>query len=159
MDERLLIVARLTAARKDLDEVVDRLTDGLLSWAPREGMRTVGGQLLEIVGTEIQVLARISPHPELSYDEALAAVGNFESLDNLKKRMTEVRSETLAFLNSLTADQLYEDANIPNEWNESLGLSQMPRGEVFRSIAQHEAYHTGQLVSYLWSRGDDPYSW
>ena len=29
--------------------------------------------------------------------------------------------------------------------------------EVLRNIAAHEWYHTGQLVSYLWTRGEDPY--
>ena len=34
-----------------------------------------------------------------------------------------------------------------------------PISEVLRSIATHESYHTGQLITYLWMRGDNPYEW
>ena len=39
-----LLKARLALVRRDLEEIVDRLTPDLLEWAPAEGMRTVSGQ-------------------------------------------------------------------------------------------------------------------
>ena len=55
MDTKELLKARFNLVRRDLNRVLDRLTDELLQWAPREGMRTVGGQLFEIAGKEIEL--------------------------------------------------------------------------------------------------------
>lgn len=156
MDEKTLIAARFHHVRRDLEEVVGRLNDELLPWAPLEGMRTVAGQLVEIAATEFQVISRLRGEPEISFSEAEDAVGDRTSLAHLVSQLRRAREETLTYL--ATAD-LAGRAPIPLEWNESMGLPEVPIGEVLRSIAEHEAYHTGQLVSYMWSRGDDPYTW
>ncbi len=52
-----LLKARLALVRRDLDPIVTRLTPDLLTWAPAAGMRTISGQIVEIVATEMQLIA------------------------------------------------------------------------------------------------------
>jgi len=51
---------------------------------------------------------------------------------------------------------LEESVSNPERWWEALRLTEGPRSEVLRNIASHEWYHTGQLIIYLWMRGDNP---
>ena len=152
------LASRLHLVRKDLDEVLGRISDSDLSWAPVEGMRTVGGQLQEIVATEMQIMIALREGRTTSYVEMhkLCERGNLAEYVDLLER---TRAETLGYLESLTDEELEAEVRMPLEYSESLGMEAVPRSEVLRSIAQHEWYHVGQLVSYVWSRGDDPYSW
>ena len=38
-----MLKARLAMVRQDLDQVIARLTDADMTWAPKDGMRTIGG--------------------------------------------------------------------------------------------------------------------
>ena len=154
-----LIKARLDLVREDLDEVTARLSDDMLPWAPAAGMRTIKGQLEEIAGTEVQTVTWMREGVQIPYEQAMAFGESTESLEGLKGVLRTVRAGTLAFLDSLSEKELAAPAPFPERWFESLRLPSVPPSEAFRSIAQHEWYHVGQLVSYLWARGDDPYKW
>ncbi len=151
--------ARLQLVRDELNQVIARLDDSMLPWAPREGMRTIQGQLLEIATTEIQNQAMLIDGASISFREAEPAGPETESVAGLETMLERVRARTLAYLDGLDDAQLEESIAYPPEWFESLQADRVPRSEVVRSIAQHEWYHVGQLVSYLWARGDDPYDW
>lgn len=154
-----LLKGRLATTRVDLEEVISRLSDELLPWAPAPGMRTVRGQLEEIGGTELQILGWVQDRRDLSYKEAVASLEPLTGLAELGAALRSIRSETLAWLDSLSETDLERPVAFPDGWFESLGLPEVPLHEGIRSIAQHEWYHVGQLVSYLWARGDDPYKW
>lgn len=156
--QRDLVLARLGHTRAALDEVLAHLSPDSMTWAPREGMRTMAGQLVEIAATEIQILARLIEGRSPSDDEVRGQIGAYEDLDILRDFLAKVRRETLAYLCTLSDDQLAESVDIRG-WHESIGLARTPRAEIFISVAQHESYHTGQLVTYLWAKGDDPYEW
>ena len=85
--------------------------------------------------------------------------GREKSLAGIKEVLAETRKATVKYLDSLSDQDLEMPVKFPTDWWEGLGLAELPLHEVFRNVAMHEWYHTGQLVSYLWSRGDDPYSW
>ena len=51
-----LLAARLATVRRDLQENLDRMTDVALDSAQSAGIRTLSGQLVEIIGTEIQLI-------------------------------------------------------------------------------------------------------
>lgn len=159
MSTATLIEARLAIVRKDLDEAMSRLSDADLSWAPSEGMRTIGGQLLEIAGTERQLIGYLRDSRIIPFEEATAFGEKSETLGGLKEILENVRGETLEYVHSLGETAMAAPVTLPQGWWEGLDLPEVPRGEALRGIAHHEWYHTGQLVSYLWSRGDDPYSW
>ena len=151
--------ARLQLVRNDLLEVMGRLKDEDLGFAPKDGMRTIGGQLAEIASTETQLLSYLKDGKELDWKVTNAKFESIGDLVGMKQALEETRAATLEYLDSLTEEQLEALAPMPKGWFESLGREAVPPSEVFRSLAQHEWYHVGQLVSYQWFRGDDPYSW
>lgn len=153
------IKAQLAAVRRDLDEILPRLKDEMMGWAPAEGMRTIGGQLVEIAATEMQLLAILKREPEISWERAQEIIGDPNSLTNLTAHLRETRIKTIAYIDSLFEEQLEQPAGVHSGWGVALGIENIPRSEVLRGIAQHEAYHVGQLTSYLWAHGDDPYEW
>ena len=155
---RELLLARLSTTRAALDEVLEHLEPAQMTWAPKAGMRTIAGQLVEIAATEYQILERLKTGQFVSDDEVRALIGDYENFDRLKEILAEVRASTLAYLGGLSDAELGEAVPILG-WHESIGLPETPRVEIFVSVCQHESYHTGQLVSYLWAHGDDPYAW
>ena len=153
-----MIEARLAFVRKDLMKLFGHLHEDLLSWAPSPGMRTVSGQLIEIAGSELQTIAMMREGRWVSDDEVKRLIGDTSDRSNLLVFLESVRNDTLAYLAGLSDEALVSEVELKG-WHESIGLPSVPRGEALRGIAQHEYYHLGQLVSYLWARGNDPYSW
>lgn len=155
----MLLKARLALVRRDLEPIVKRLSPEMLDWSPAAEMRTISGQLVEIIGTEIQLIARLREGKQLSDDEAREIIGDCRDLSNLQRALADVRQQTIEYLDSLSEDELHEEVEFDAGWFASLMLPTVPRTEIFLNIADHEWYHVGQLTSYLWARGVDPYSW
>lgn len=143
--------------RQDLDQVLARFTDADVSWSPGQGARTVGGQLFEIVGKEVETLLWIQqgewPEEVSPFDP------NSSTIAEMRTVLGSIREETFTYLDSQSEADLRRMIPCPDGWWEALRLTECPQDEILRNIAMHEWYHTGQLVSYLWIRGDDPYSW
>ena len=154
-----LIQGRFAKIRRILDAIIERLTPDLVDWAPAEGMRTVSGQILEIASVEISLVPRLRDGKDLSDPEIEAIAGDCRTLEGLKRLLVDVRSETLGYLDSLSESELAEEVTYCGAWFGSYWRPTMPRAELFLNIAEHEYYHVGQLISYLWFRGDDPYKW
>ena len=154
-----LITARLAKVRRNLDQIVDRLTPDIMDWAPAEGMRTVSGQLAEILFIEIPLIGHLKDGEDMSDAAVDEIIGDSGSLDNLRRQLIAVRERTLSYLNSLSDIELSEEVGYGGPWFGSLWLPTLPRAEVFLNVAEHEFYHVGQLTSYLWARGDNPYNW
>jgi uncharacterized damage-inducible protein DinB len=96
---------------------------------------------------------------DISDAEVDDMIGDSTSLDNLKRVLISVRQETLDYLDTLSEAELEENVSYLGAWFGSFWLPELPRAELFLNIADHEHYHIGQLTSYLWFRGDDPYKW
>lgn len=154
-----LIKAELDSVRSDLAEMFPHLTDDLLPWAPTEGMRTIHGQFVEIIVTERWMMDRIQGLPKWDYPEGEAPLWETATLSGLLRELNETRSATLALLASMSDERLASSVELSAGYSGYLHLNPVPTEEVFRFIARHESYHAGQLVSYLWARGNDPYSW
>lgn len=122
-------------------------------------MRTVSGQVVEIVGTEMQLVALLKEGRWISDPEATEIIGECGNLDILRTSLIDFRQQTLDYLDSLSEADLAEEVPFDGGWFASLMLPTVPRAEIFLNIADHEWYHTGQLTSYLWTRGDHPYEW
>ncbi|MGC4043669.1 MAG: DinB family protein [Armatimonas sp.] len=155
----ILLKARLGLVRRDLEDILGKLTPELLPWAPAEGMRTISGQLVEIVATELQLIALLKRGEHISDEAAAEIIGDCGNLENLRRAVSDFRQQTLDYLDSLSEAELAEEVPFDGGWLASLTLPTIPRAEVFLNIADHEWYHVGQLTSYLWARGEDPYSW
>lgn len=155
---REFLKARFACARQDLEEALCRLEDSDLNWSPREGMRTIAGQLLEIANKEKEALGWIQAGvwPDDGPD---AFDMQTATLEDIRAAMAALRLETYAYIDSLSDAQLEQPIPNPDRWYEALRVTDCPLSEVLRSIATHESYHTGQLVTYLWMRGDNPNEW
>lgn len=160
MTTHLLIRANLSSVRKDLAEVFPRLTDDMLDWAPGAGMRTIQGQFVEMMTTEHAIVHRLQGKPRLSAEEMDAPYLAIKTVEGLIAKLNEERNETLAYLDSLDEAGVNAMAqDFSDGFLNWLDLNPCPVAELLRFIARHESYHAGQLVSYLWARGDDPYKW
>jgi uncharacterized damage-inducible protein DinB len=156
---REFLIARFATVRRNLDRVLNHLTEDLIDWAPGEGMPTIGASLFEIVGKEIELLSYAKAGGRYEWVEVEDFGGREKTLVGLRSVLEATRQETLNYVHSLTDDDLESTVQFPTDWWEGLGLAELPLHEVIRNVAMHEWYHTGQLTSYLWSRGDDPTAW
>jgi uncharacterized damage-inducible protein DinB len=134
--------ANLACARQDLDGVLARLGDADLLWSPREGMPTIAIQT--------------GVWPDEGPD---AFAVQSATLEEIKAAMAALRVETYRYIDSLHDTELEQPIPNPNRWREALRMTDCPLSEVLRNIAAHEWYHTGQLITYLWLRGDNPDDW
>lgn len=155
---RELLKARFACARQDLDKALERLTDQDLPWSPREGMRTIVNQLVEIANKEKETLvwAQTGVWPDEDPDVFDVETATVEEI---RAVLRELRSATYAYIDSLSDIELEQPISNPNRWLEGLRIPECPLSEVLRSIATHEVYHTAQLYLYFWMRGDDPNEW
>ncbi|MEQ1934032.1 MAG: DinB family protein [Fimbriimonadaceae bacterium] len=152
------IEARLAVTRQDLDEVLSHLADDDMRWAPREGMKSVGDLLLEIARKDHEIVSYLK-NGEWPDDDPDPFDAASATLSEAKAGLIATRAATLAYLHSLNPAELDEIITLPERWWESLRLLECPRSEMLRNISAHEWYHTAQLITYLWSRGDNPEEW
>jgi uncharacterized damage-inducible protein DinB len=153
------IRSSLSSTRTELAEIFPHISDDMLDWAPAEGMRTIGGQFAEIMGTEVSIVERLSGKPRRPYPEIEAEFSDLNTVATNVAKLTEVRESTLELLRSLSEEQLSSFADVSDGTKAYMELDEIPVSEMFRYLIRHESYHTGQLVSYLWARGNNPYSW
>jgi hypothetical protein len=154
-----LILARLKFARRDLNEVFTRLSDDVVKWAPGEGVRPIDDQFLEIGMNEVMSIALLRDGITLTHAEAEATLVHDSTVESFKKMLDDVRQSTIAYIESLSEDELAEAVAAKNPWYASFGLPMVPRYDALTSIALHEHYHVAQLITTLWVKGDDPYAW
>lgn len=154
-----VLIQRLNFTRQELHEVIERLNDDLMPWAPSPGMRTAGGQLIEIASSELQLHQAITGQPMTPWKEILDFTKDFRSLADHLGFLDKVRKDFLATVSQLSNEELAEQTTAVSKWTEGIGLPSISKHDAIVGICQHESYHTGQLVSYLWAKGDDPYKW
>lgn len=152
-----LLKARFASVRQDLCQALDRLREEDLDWAPREGMATIRGLLLEIANKEVETLGWVETG--VWPDEYEGAFPDDASLATVRVRLDEIRTGSLALIDSLDEAGLRRTVANPEGWWEGLRIGECPFDEILRNVAAHEWYHTAQLVTYLWARGDDPAAW
>lgn len=154
-----MLRAQLDSVRSDLVETYPHLSDDLLPWAPAEGMRTVQGQFVEMISTERAITTRLQGKESRNPDEEDAPLWAAKTVDELVKMLDETRALTLQLLDQTSEEDLHAQVKVSTGFAEYLGLETVSAAALFSFIARHESYHAGQLVSYLWSRGDNPYDW
>lgn len=159
MTTQNLIASGLLSVRKELEETLPRLSDELLPWAPSEGMRTIHGQFVEILSTEQSITDRIKGSESIPYQDREKRFWKIDTLAGIIEALNQVRAETLSLLDNLSDQELERRVTVSKDFSDWLELPEVTASEMFRFLARHESYHAGQLVSYLWMRGDNPYSW
>jgi uncharacterized damage-inducible protein DinB len=159
MTTQNLIASSLLSVRKELEETFPRLTDELLPWAPSEGMRTIHGQFVEILSTEQSITDRIKGGDSVAYRDREKTFWEIHTLAGIIGALNEIRQDTLAILANSSDEELGRIVTVSKDFSSWLELPEVSVSEMLRFLARHESYHAGQLVSYLWMRGDNPYNW
>ena len=122
-------------------------------------MRTIKGQINEIIGTEIQIMDRLLGKPRHPYSKIEEDLDSLNTVKDLLEMLAKVREETLQFLDSRTEEELRAPIEVSADTASYMELEHVPLSEMIRYLVRHESYHTGQLVSYLWASGNNPYTW
>ena len=121
-------------------------------------MRTIAGQLLEIANKEKETLGwvRSGVWPDDGPD---AFDVQTATIEDIRAVLAALRLETYKYIDSRDETELGQSVPNPERWVEALRIPDCPLNEVLGSIATHEYYHAGQLIIYLWMRGDNPDEW
>jgi uncharacterized damage-inducible protein DinB len=147
----------LEQIRKELIGEVRKLKPEEIDWAPQPGMKSCRALLLEIATMEKECMHWLSHGEMLDWKgiENSIAWPDQEPQSALNA-LERVRAETLAYLNDRTEADLEASLPVPEEWRQFMGETIEPE-EIVRWVTRHEYYHLGQLITYRWILGDNPY--
>ena len=150
------IIYELQQVRAELHEVCRTLTPSDLEYAPALGMRTLRGQLLEIKSTQDQIAEMILTGKYVSFSEPTDKEEQ-ATCNELLNRLDITLSQLTTYLNSLENTDFANTIEVPESWQDFLGTTNIEIDELARWLARHEYYHIGQIVSYRWAQGHNPY--
>lgn len=138
--------ARLQWVRKDFDAVLEVLTDADLTWRPTDDLPSVASLLIEMANKEKELIAWLQSGEWP--DDDPDAFEESATLAEMRSVFATLRARTLRYIDSFDEAGLEELVACPEKWWEALGLEACPRSEILRNLAQHEWFHTGQLIVY-----------
>jgi uncharacterized damage-inducible protein DinB len=143
--------------RTELLKEAEKIKPEEYNWEPRPGMRTFNGQIQEIGTMEKICIHNLRTQQPLDWGKAIAWSG--EDLIAHLKDLEGVRKETNQFLDSLADDkELDKPHQLLPDWRQYWwNQESVATEEMLRWIARHEYYHLGQIISYLWLLGNNPY--
>jgi len=141
--------------REELIQVVTPIDD--LGYAPAEGMKSYRDQLAEIGGIEIESVDLITTGKVPEWAETQARITG-TTLNEVLHSLAVIRQELVECLDSLTDQELVQAIDVPHEWASFVGDITLEREELFRWLARHEYYHLGQIITYRWIQGINPYN-
>ena len=147
----------LTEIRKQLTETVKNLTPDELNWVPNleTGMRPIK-QLLQEIGTMEAVTLRMATSGESLDWVAVTQSLDKDNITDLLAAMSEIRKTTVAYLETVTEEQLEAPMPLDEQWQGYFGIATIEPEELLRWIVRHEYYHLGQIITYQWQRGQNP---
>lgn len=151
--ERLL--HSLKEIRDELAAEVARVEPTAFDWAPAESMKSYKALLREIGTMEKESVTWLTSGALLEWDSAVAWSGdNFVSTIS---DLAAIRAETVAYLVGATEENLQTPTPLPESWKQYFPVPDIEPEELIRWVCQHEYYHLGQIITYSWIRGDNPY--
>lgn len=102
------------------------------------------------------ILGKPNRFPELENcgmgNQPTTNASDYPSMDELLGKFEEIRTATLAHLDTLSDDDLDKKSNAPEEFGEMFGTV----GACFAAMAIHMAFHTGQVADARRAAGRDP---
>jgi uncharacterized damage-inducible protein DinB len=151
------LLDELKGIRTELAQEVERLKPEEFDWAPRPDMKTFAALLREIGAMEKLCVHWLTHQTVLDWKEAAdALVWKNGEPDSAVEALERVREETRSYLNRCSEEQLETPVSLPEAWHVYWGPTVEPE-EMIRWVGRHEYYHLGQIISYRWILGDNPY--
>ena len=102
------------------------------------------------------ILGQPNRFPELENcgmgNEPTTNAGDYLSMDELLGKFEEIRSATLAHLDTLSEEDLDKKSHAPEEFGATFGTV----GACFAAMATHMAFHTGQVADARRAAGRKP---
>jgi len=144
----------LAQNREELLSVVAGIEN--IDFAPAAGMKTYRAQLAEIAAMERESVEFLSTGRVPDWKELEASIKG-TTLSELLAELAGIRVELFQVLDGLSDAQLEEAIPVPEEWSSFVGDSTLEREELFYWLVRHEYYHIGQIVTYRWTEGFNPY--
>lgn len=141
--------------RQELAAEVRQLKPEELDWHPRPDMKSPKGLLQEIGTMEKVCMAIAAGDPELEWEKAVSWSG--EDAGAILSDLERIRAETTTFLRSAADGQLTKPVSLPESWQQYFKGATVEPEELVRWVARHEYYHLGQLITYRWLLGHNPY--
>lgn len=134
--------------RAVLLQCLDLVTDEELGWRPGPSHLTLGQQFLHLAQAEdFQIRGQISG--DWDY-ERVRFPGQPLGVEDLRARLMEARSRTLAALDELEAGQLNQPVTL------SAGEPSQTRRWWLWLLVEHEVHHKAQIAVYLRQMGKTP---
>lgn len=150
------LTIELKAVRKDLRGELKHVTDEDLDWAPAEGMKSYRALLTEIGAMQAETAIALLESRIPDWGESESRVTG-ETLEQLLMSLDGMLGLLLVWLESASDEDLMRSIEVPEDWVWMFGTRHVEHVELLRWIARHEYYHLGQIVTYNWIRGFDPY--
>lgn len=147
------IIKDLNFIRNELISVAGLITPEELDWAPKPDMKSIRYLLQEIGIMEQICVAWISDGVELPWDTCVAWSG--DTLECLLADLAKIRQNTLSYIADVTNEQL--NSLSPALWGEFMGCDRIEPARMLHWLSKHEYYHLGQIVTYRWILGANPY--
>lgn len=141
--------------RELLTEIEGIGLDGL-DFKPEPSMKSYAKIIYEIGWMEAETAAMILRGEIQDENVSMARIRQAPP-SALLEDLAEVRAELMAWLDQASEEELESTVSLPDGWEKFYGTTQIERSELFRWLARHEYYHIGQIISYRWIQGHNPY--
>jgi hypothetical protein len=147
----------LNEVRTELSTEVGKLKPEEFDWSPKPEleMKTCKA-LLQEIGTMEKICMNWVVNRQM-LDWSTAVLWSGDTAASIMKDLEAVRNDTLAYLRDATEEQLQTAQPVPDEWRQYFPEDAIEPEEMIRWVSKHEYYHLGQLISYRWILGDNPY--
>lgn len=144
----------LKSVRDELFKEAEALKPEEFNWEPRPGMKSAQALLKEIGTMEKVCVHQLKTGKIVPWETAVSWSG--ADVKTTLGDLEAVRRDTLSYLSSLTDADLDRSHKLPKEWEQYWGRTVAPE-EMIRWVTRHEYYHLGQLITYRWLLGYNPY--
>ena len=152
--ERLL--HDLKEIRDELVGEINRVKPEEFDVAPAEGAKSYKALLQEIATMEKLCAGWVSTGSMPDWETAIAWSGN--DIPSILADIEKVRAETTAYLEEVDEAGLQTPKRLPEDWWQYFPVKDIEPEEMIRWVIRHEYYHLGQIITYRWLAGDNPYS-
>ena len=141
--------------RSELIDVVSPLTPEEFEWAPREDMKNIRSLLREIGAEEKETSFCLIEKVRMDREEDIVWSG--DDIQSTLADLASIRIDTLEYLDNVEEQELQLPNVLPEAWQSALGKKSMEPEELLRRVIRHEYYHLGQIITYKWILGHNPY--
>ncbi len=119
-------------------------------------MKTYRDLIHEIAWIAAESTIVITENRIPSEQEAMDSI-NKRSLSSLKEGLQTWHEKLLDHLSTAADESLSKTHRFDSNWAKFFGTTDIELEELIRWIARHEYYHLGQIITYGWIQGRNPY--